>query len=316
MNTPTHSMPESFFEEEVRCGYTVTAQMKKLWAVELDLLAKFAEVCERNGLSYFMDGGTLLGAIRHRGFIPWDDDVDVIMPREDYDKLWEIAEREFTHPYFFQTSLSEPGPFYRTHAQLRNSDTTGFIVEDSWKPSVNCGVFLDIFALDNIPDHTLQRQLWRHELNRKKEHMHLAVNQRYELHGWERVRYWFWKKLYFKVFSFKRYFDKFNRQSLGRWRNKDTYLVGDVTLPWRGNVQWRRAWYDGYVYLPFEDLKLRAPLFYHEVMALQYGDHMRMPEDVSAMNGREHGGVTFDGDTPYRAYFAQHREEYPWRTDV
>ena len=315
MHTPTHTMPDEFFAEEVRCGYVVTTEMKRVWAVELDLLAKFHEVCERNGLDYFLDGGTLLGAMRHKGFIPWDDDVDVIMPRKDYNKLWEIADREFTHPYFFQTSLSEEGPFYRTHAQLRNSDSTGFIIEDSWKPSVNCGIFLDIFALDNIPDHTVQRRLWRRELIRKKTIMHFHVNCWQEPEGMDVFR----KKkanLFFKLFDFKKFFDRFNRKSLGKYCNRKTYLAGDVTLPWRGNVQWPWAWYDGYYLLPFENLRLRAPIFYPEIMELQYEDPMRMPEDVNAMNGREHGGCTFEPDTPYKEYFAQRRADYSWRTDI
>src|SRR3712207_3357568 len=104
MLTPTHTMPDSFLEEEIRCGYRVSAQMKRVWAVELDLLAKFVDVCERHELRYFLDSGTLIGAIRHQGFIPWDDDIDVSMPRKDYDKLWEIAQTEFSYPYFFQTT--------------------------------------------------------------------------------------------------------------------------------------------------------------------------------------------------------------------
>ena len=99
---------ESFYNPEVRCGYEVSAKMKKIWAVELDLLAKFIDVCNKHELNYFVDGGTLLGAVRHKGFIPWDDDVDVIMPREDYDKLFEIAAQEFQYPYFFHREASLP----------------------------------------------------------------------------------------------------------------------------------------------------------------------------------------------------------------
>ena len=117
------ALPEGFLEEEVRCGYTVSVEMKKLWAVELDLLAEFDRVCRKHGLTYFVDSGTLLGAVRHKGFIPWDDDIDVAMFREDYRKLPRIAAQEFQHPYFFQTPFTDPG-LVMGGSRLRNSDTT------------------------------------------------------------------------------------------------------------------------------------------------------------------------------------------------
>ena len=84
-------LEDSFFEEEIRSGYTVSSEMKKIWAVELDLLNEFSKVCQKHQLKWFVHAGTLLGAIRHKGFIPWDDDIDVVMPRADYEKLCELA---------------------------------------------------------------------------------------------------------------------------------------------------------------------------------------------------------------------------------
>ena len=96
MNTEGETLfQDSFTQPEIRCGYYVSDSMKKVWAIELDLIRKFVEVCDKHGLRYFMDGGTLLGAVRHQGFIPWDDDADMIMPREDYNKLWYVAAEEF-----------------------------------------------------------------------------------------------------------------------------------------------------------------------------------------------------------------------------
>ena len=117
-------LPEHFLEEEVREDYTVPAKMKEVWAVQLDLLAELMRVCEAHGIQYYADAGTLLGAVRHRGYIPWDDDLDVMMMRPDYEKLCAAASGEFRDPYFFQTQETEPGTL-REHAQLRNSMTTG-----------------------------------------------------------------------------------------------------------------------------------------------------------------------------------------------
>ena len=94
----------SFFKEEERCGYLVTEKRKKVWAVGLELWERFDEVCKKHGITYYAYYGTLLGAVRHQGFIPWDDDIDVIMFRDEYKRFQEIAPSEFTEPYFFQNA--------------------------------------------------------------------------------------------------------------------------------------------------------------------------------------------------------------------
>ena len=118
-----------FCKEEVRCGYTVSEKMKKVWSVEMDMLKELIRVCKKYDLNYYADSGTLIGAVRHNGFIPWDDDIDVAMFREDYEKLLSVAKEEFKYPYFLQTVYSEKD-YLRGHAQLRNSATTGCIKND------------------------------------------------------------------------------------------------------------------------------------------------------------------------------------------
>ena len=124
-------IPDSFYEEEERCGYVVSAHMKKVWAVELDLLYQLQQVCEKYGIQYYGSGGTILGAERHKGMIPWDDDIDIMMLRDQYDLLCSHAD-EFEEPYFFQTFDTDEG-YFRGHAQLRNSNTTGVLVDEAKK---------------------------------------------------------------------------------------------------------------------------------------------------------------------------------------
>ena len=114
-------LPESFFREEVRCDYLVTEEYKKIWAVEIDLLLKLDSICRKHGLRYFLMYGSLLGAVRHGGFVPWDDDLDVIMPRDDYEKLQSLAS-EFEHPYFLQNPYTDSESFF-SNTRLRNSNT-------------------------------------------------------------------------------------------------------------------------------------------------------------------------------------------------
>ena len=291
---------DNFLEAEYREGYYVSEKMKKIWAVELDLLEVFIHVCEKNNLNYFMDGGTLLGAVRHKGFIPWDDDADVIMPREDYNRLFEIAEKEFKHPYFFQTTLSEDG-FFRTHAQLRNSETTGFIKIDE-KKDINKGIFIDIFVLDGIPDYQWQQWMLEKQIGIEKRFLAFQYDRDFFELSIKGKLFYIFVHIFFIIYPFKKLFQHFNLKVLGRYSNKNTRFVGDITLEWRENVQWPRDWFDGYVYLPFEHLQLRAPLFYKEVLRKQYGDFMKFPEDINAANGKTHGQITFDQEVSYKEY--------------
>ena len=292
-------LPEGFLEEEVRCGYTVSVEMKKLWAVELDLLAEFDRVCRKHGLTYFVDSGTLLGAVRHKGFIPWDDDIDVAMFREDYRKLTRIAAQEFQHPYFFQTPFTDPG-LVMGGSRLRNSDTTLISDFENQRPYENKGIFIDIFVLDNVPDSEAA-------LSRAKVF----------LKGyWRVLRYASYYDAYFKPgkkYSVKRLL--LGKVSLGlkhvlgienlcrgyerycsRWHGKDTSRVGPLECE-RGKYTYMKEWYDSADIIPFECVNVPVPRGYHEVLTTMFGDYMVMRQ-ISSL----HRALMFDPEVPYNRY--------------
>lgn len=147
-------LPIGFLDEETRCGYTIPSKMKEIWAVQLDLLEEFTRVCKKNNICFIASGGTMLGAVRHQGFIPWDDDIDLMMPRDDYNRLCAIAPSEFKHPYFFQTEYTDHG-FMRGFARLRNSETAGIqTFEYKKRYGFNQGIFIDVFPMDEVVSDT------------------------------------------------------------------------------------------------------------------------------------------------------------------
>lgn len=157
------SLPDNFLQEEIICEHTVSANQKKIWAVELDLLNELSNVCNRNNIPFYASCGTLLGAIRHGGFIPWDDDIDVMLFRHDYEKLC-LKKDEFRAPYFFQIEETDPGSL-RGHAQLRNSKTTAILKHDiNRRVQFNQGIFIDILPLDGVPDNNIERNAFLKDL--------------------------------------------------------------------------------------------------------------------------------------------------------
>lgn len=121
--------------------------MNELQSCQLNILKEFIKVCKNNNLRYYLVGGTCLGAVRHKGFIPWDDDIDVAMPREDYDKFITL-QKEFNEPYFIQTYKSDKNYIYN-YAKVRDSSTT-FIENFFACTQMNHGVWIDVFPLDGM----------------------------------------------------------------------------------------------------------------------------------------------------------------------
>ncbi|MCC8164134.1 MAG: LicD family protein [Lachnospiraceae bacterium] len=144
-------MSEFSLLPETRCGFKVSEKRKKIWKVELDLIREFQRVCEKYNLRYFASNGTLLGIVRHHGFIPWDDDVDIVMPRPDYDKLLQVAGTEFSSPYILHTADTGHN-YYRNYARLRNTATTAMPYRD-WNRGDCCnGIFIDLFPLNGCAE--------------------------------------------------------------------------------------------------------------------------------------------------------------------
>lgn len=302
-------LPEHFLDEEERDGYLVSSDMKKVWAVELDLLSQFRKVCDKYGLQWYADGGTMLGVVRHKGFIPWDNDIDISMPRKDYDKLCSVAESEFLHPYFFQTARTDAN-YYRLHAQLRNSETTGILYcEMPKKLRFNQGVFIDIFPFDNIPDDD-------EELKKMCDKL-IILDGRLRFHNEYTREYQpstnplFMKRLKHSVKHVltcvlfagsersDRLFEKTESCSKS-FADVDTERFANLSLPEYSishSNYFKKEWYANVLLLPFEFTMLPVPVGYNDFLTTLYGDWHKF-----VVSGALHGDTFFDVDKPYKEY--------------
>ncbi len=282
----------SFFDEEEQCGFYITRKRKEVRAIQLDLLHEFDQVCRKHNLRYYMDAGTLLGAVRHKGFIPWDDDVDVIMFRKDYNSLLKIAPDEFHHPYFFQHAYTDM--FYRRgHSQLRNSKTCGALHDEMWTVKFNQGIFIDIFVLDAVSDDPQQRRQQESELQYYSRLMDQMLGSpvprpiTVKLSDHNSLRFENLMHLYSAYDTCAARFEN----------TPTTFVTGALSLLGKTveNRLIRREWLGEPVPMQFECLTLPAPVDSDAMLRRYYGENYMTPIQSAPL----HASVLFDTDRSY-----------------
>lgn len=142
---------EDYFQEEIKCGFRVSSTMKHYWAAQMEVLQTVAAICEKYNLSWYAFYGTLLGAVRHKGFIPWDDDLDIAMKREDYQRFLQIAGNELPAGWHLRSIYEEEG-WTQYHSTITNEMLID-ISEERLSLFHGCPFVagVDIFPLDYFP---------------------------------------------------------------------------------------------------------------------------------------------------------------------
>lgn len=281
-------------DEEYSPEYVVSEKMRKIWQVQYGLLEAFIAFCREHELRYYVFFGTLLGAVRHRGFIPWDDDVDVVMPRADYDRLLAMGEK-FPAPYFLQTMDNDQDTFFGGFARLRNDETTGIGRED-FGHDCHLGIWMDIMPLDFCSSD-------KREVRKKA--------------GW--IHFW-QSMLYAKLYDEPRRYILPGLRQLHRglaYILPHSFLTGRLQKAFRTGMEedsrylavftsggmpgiYERDFFGEGVELTFGPLRVKAPKEYKKCLQLTAGrDYMKFPP----MSKRKphHFGI-FNPEVPYTRY--------------
>lgn len=297
-------LPGSFLEEEVRCGYRVSHEMKELWAVELDLAVELQRVCEKYNIIYFSNSGTTLGAVRHAGFIPWDDDMDFAMDRENYNKLCSHAS-EFKYPYFFQTEETDHGS-YRGHAQLRRSDTTGILKSEyDFKLQFNQGIFIDIFPLDKIPEMKSEQIDYLMKLDKLREKYGKELGLVRGCLSKNPIKNLIKKicrpgvilvnRLFNLIYKDYRKYEDYKTI----YNNSDSLMA--CNLPFANSKKYTiintKYFTDEPIYMDFEFIKIPVPSNYDEYLSCLYGNYKEF-----VIGNSSHGELLWDTNRPYTEY--------------
>lgn len=255
-------------EAEYRKGYLVSAEMKGVWDVLLILLRRLLEVCEKYDLRIWGDGGTMLGAVREHGFIPWDDDIDMVLLRPDYDKLVQIAPKEFSAPFFFQCAYTDKN-YTLGHSQLRMDGTTAITPSQLFmNVPYHLGIFIDIFPYDAVPDNPEEG------LAQLKDRETILLDLKRMSRSWDilhpiRSSFNYFRRLYLPQ-KYAEYENLFRR-----FKVDENQYVSCYSFQVNPEHFLRdKHWYDETVYLPFEDVMMPLPKDYDKILTLQYGDYM------------------------------------------
>jgi phosphorylcholine metabolism protein LicD len=279
-------MEKNYFEDEVRSGFYVPGMVKRCWAAQLEVLAEVERICKKYQITYFAEWGTLLGAVRHKGFIPWDDDMDICMKRADYNKFLQVAPQEFTGEYNLSNLYIDPDS---TELLTRIINTRTIHLDDEFLQKFHQFPFsagLDIFPLDyisaNEEENATQMQLMD---------LVAAFAYAYEPDAVD----WGASAIYLEQIEqlCGTKFDRTKpiRQQLlilldrlcGLYGPEDAEYITGMAL-WKENQTYKipKSYYDEAVYVPFEDTEIPVPVAYDAILRLKYGDYMRLVKDGSS----------------------------------
>jgi len=291
--------------DEMRSGFLVTVSRKRLWEKEIELLMVLDDICRRHDIRWFAGYGTLLGAVRHHGFVPWDDDIDVVMLRPDYERFCRIAAEELREPFYFD-NWHHTGKFL-LYAKIRDSRTTAW--EHDLTSDYHQGMFIDIFPLDDAPDGVHEgRGLIAAVID-----LFIAMSEPWKMENMLAIGQNNLSEKVLRRFMAEPAIDKFadienmlvNHFGRSQRVNFMGYEMQGEKNPWKS--QPREAFRD-VAYMPFETIEVPVPAGYDEVLTCTYGDYHKFVR--GAAGGCAHLGTVMSPDVSYIEYDRAIRGKY------
>lgn len=257
----------------------LNVDIKKVQEVELEILLEFDRLCKEHGIKYQLCSGTLLGAIRHKGFIPWDDDIDVCMLREEYMKFLDISNENLDKRYFLQTNETDKN-YNCQFAKIRKNHTI-FMQEIVKETNIHQGIFIDIFPFDNVKINNILGKMQRIVLNFILRLNYFRLKQLVYNTSNNIIRYLKLIIHYLMKIIPKSLLDNLTLKIMSVFNGQDTKYVGELSLSLSKNLYDRftiekRIFYDT-IEWEFEGHKFPVPREYDYVLTKNYGDYMTPP---------------------------------------
>lgn len=263
--------------------------LRKVQLIQLEILIELDRVCKINNLSYQLFAGTLLGAIRHKGFIPWDDDIDVAMVRSDYEKFLNICDYYLNPSYFLQNYDTDP-KFFRQFSRLRKNNTK--YVQQSYKDiDMHHGIFIDIFPLDNvIPNSIMENARYKiiYIFSRLNKIRNKGVSPNSNV----------FKRVLGKIIQIsniivpKSTYNRMKTKIMKMFNNKNTgylnHLTNGTTKIRFERFLMKEKDFNNVINWEFEHKRFPISRNYHNILINMYGDYMKLP---SKEQQKPHHGI-------------------------
>lgn len=255
------------------------SNLRKLQLMELDILKQVTEICKRHGLRYFLLGGTFLGAVRHQGFIPWDDDIDIGMPRADFEKFCKLAEG-LSKPLGFVSYKNNKEHIY-FHPRVYNFNSK--VIDRSGVEEKETYAWIDVFPLDGMPGNNLVRKLHGFRLLFLRllfmySQFDKIVNVNLKNRVWyERVLIAIGKVIKFdKILNTRKIMAKIDK-TMQTYDYETSAYVGNFMGAYKMKEVFPKKYYEETAEYEFEGLLCPAPKDYDAVLSQMYGDYMTPP---------------------------------------
>ena len=267
----------------------------------LDILVYFRDFCEANGLKFVLCGGTALGAVRHQGYIPWDDDVDVFMLREDYEKLQQLWQEKADTSRYACVRSDDKVNIHHSATEIKDNNTT-FINHHSVNDDIHHGLMIDVIPVDGVPT-----SKWRQILQMVDSMVFCCFNfQRLPDHKGKLT--YIATKLALGVFrSFKVRYKlwKSAEKRMSRYGTQNSkYVASLVEGATVMRMHFPTEWFQNPAYMTFEGQRMPVPADVEEYLRITFGDYMQLPPEEERV--ARHNAVFIDLDTCYKEYKGIH----------
>ena len=238
--------------------------------IELEILDYIDTLCKKHNINYIINYGTLIGAVRHQGFIPWDDDIDLSMPREDYQRFINIFQKEKSK--YKLLSLETDKNYFNNFIKI--TDSTTKIIDTRNTKTYESGVFIDIFPMDRFDDPKVIDTCYKLEsfkLLSFSKHKNIVYGDS-KLKDLIRTFFWF----IFRPIS-PRYFASQIEKQIQKYRVKDGKYIAFIPSKFKEKEVFAKEVFEDLIEVPFEYLMLSAPKQYDTILKQYYGDYMTLP---------------------------------------